>query len=108
MSIKNISFKLFLLAIPVVGIMSCQKKERPVLPKDYPTDNPVTPTTALRFYLSFDSTSADDKQINIRFKDSVSGYPSFFPPSQITYGPGVRGTAYQGARDGFIHYLNAN
>jgi hypothetical protein len=106
--LKNSSFKILLVVTLVAGMISCQKLEKPALPKNYPTDNPVTPTTSLRFFLPFDSTSPQDKQINIRFKDSVSQYPSFFPPSQITYGPGVSGTAYQGATDGFIHYVNAN
>jgi hypothetical protein len=108
MTTKNIFFKLFLSFGIVAGLYSCQKLEKPALRSDYPQDHTITPTTPLRFYLSFDSTTAADKQINIRFKDSISGYPSFFPPSSITYGPGVTGTAYQGSKDGFIHYLNAN
>jgi hypothetical protein len=105
---KNISFKVLLFVVPVLAIVSCQKMERPVLPSNYPTDNPVTPTTALRFYLPFDSTAPAAQQLNIRFADSISSYPSFFPPAQITYAQGVRGTAYQGALDGFIHYVNSN
>ena len=108
MSIKNISFKLFLLAIPVVGIMSCQKKERPVLSKDFPTDNPVTPTTPLRFYTPFDSTTEADEQINVRFADSISGYPSFFPDPSITTTVGVHGTALQLSPGNAIKYINAN
>src|SRR5438309_10156461 len=105
---KKISFQLLVLVLSVVGFTACQKMERPALPSDYPKDNPVTPSSELRFYLNFDSTTADDKQTNIRFKDSISNYPSFFPPSSVSYGPGVRGTAYQGSTGGFIHYLNAN
>lgn len=108
MKIKNISFKLLAAITSVIAISSCQKMSRPDLPSNYPTDQSVTPTTELRFYLSFDSTTADDKQINVRFKDSISGYPSYFPPSSVSYGPGVRGTAYQGNLGGFLHYINAN
>jgi hypothetical protein len=105
---KNISFKFLPALIAIIAISSCQKKDKPALSSDYPTDNPVTPTSELRFYLNFDSTVAGDKQINIRFKDSISSYPSFFPPTTVSYGTGVRGTAYQGSTSGFIHYLNAN
>lgn len=106
--IKNISIKSFSILLVALAVVSCQKKDRPALPSNYPTDNPVTPTTALRFYLTFDSTSDADKQINIRFKDSISKYPSFFPPSSISYTTGVRGTAYQGDYGGFIHYYSVN
>lgn len=105
---KKISFKIFAGLVAIVGLASCQKMDRPALPNDYPKDVAFTPTTDLRFYLNFDSTTADDKQVNIRFKDSISNYPSFFPPSSISYGPGVRGTAYKGSTGGFIHYLSAN
>ncbi len=105
---KNIFLKASLGFIAAAAIASCQKMERPALANDYPKDSPVTPSTELRFYLSFDSTTADDKQVNLRFKDSISKYPSFFPPSSIGYGPGVRGTAYRGSTGGFIHYLSAN
>ena len=97
-----------ILLIAALGMGSCKKMDKPVLASDYPVDHTVTPSTSLRFYASFDSTTASDKQINIRFKDSVSGYPSFFPPSNIGFGQGVKGSAYQGNTGGFIHYVNAN
>ncbi|MDP4262769.1 MAG: LamG domain-containing protein [Bacteroidota bacterium] len=108
MILKNISFKWLTVLVAVVAVSSCQKMKKPELASNYPTDQTVTPTTELRFYLNFDSTTADDKQINLRFKDSISAYPSFFPPSSVSYAAGVRGTAYKGALDGYIHYLNAN
>ncbi|HVU59211.1 MAG TPA: LamG domain-containing protein [Puia sp.] len=89
-------------------VMSCQKTVKPALPKDYPTDNVTLPSGPLRFYLPFDSTSTDANQINIRFADSISGYPSFFPDASVKFTDGVRGTAYQGAYDHYIHYYNAN
>jgi hypothetical protein len=82
--------------------------EQPALPSDYPQDIPVTPTTPLRFFLPFDSTSEAAKQLNIRFADSISNYPSFFPDPSTTAVPGVTGTSYQGSYGTFIHYLNAN
>src|SRR5436853_192924 len=90
--------KIAAVVLPALTIISCQKMDRPAL-GDYPQDQPVTPTTPLRFFLSFDSTSAEDKQLNIRFKDSISGYPSFFPASSISYNNGVTGTAYDGPTD---------
>ncbi len=108
MNMKNISIKILAIIVAGSAIVSCQKMSRPELSSDYPKDNPVTPSTELRFYLNFDSTTADDRQLNIRFKDSISNYPSFFPPSNISYTSGVRGTAYQGNTGGFIHYLGAN
>lgn len=73
---------LLLALITLLGVVSCEKLNRPALPKNYPTDNPVTPTTPLRFFVDFDSTSTADAQLNIRFKDSISSYPCFFqiPP----------------------------
>src|SRR5512143_4234311 len=90
MIMKNIWSKSTLLLAPVIamGLSSCQKMSRPAL-GDYPKDVPVTPTTELRFYVPFDSTSPDDKQINIRFKDSISQYPSFFPDKSIGVANGV-------------------
>jgi hypothetical protein len=107
MKTRNLLYILIILPVVFVFISSCQKMKRPEL-GDYPKDTPATPSTSLRFYLPFDSTSDQDKQINLRFKDSISGYPSFFPPSSISYTSGVKGTAYQGSYDGFIHYYNAN
>lgn len=98
-----------LLAALVCGLaMSCQKTPRPALPKDYPTDNVVLPAGPLRFYLPFDSISPAAKQINVRFADSISGYPSFFPDPSVTFTDGVRGTAYKGDYGHYIHYYNAN
>lgn len=106
---KNIIIKTFI-AILAIGIFitSCEKMSRPVLPADYPQDKPVTPTTSLRFYLPFDSTSDADKQLNIRFADSISNYPSFFPDPSTTAVAGVSGTAYQGSLDTWLHYYSAN
>ncbi|WP_121356147.1 LamG domain-containing protein [Flavisolibacter nicotianae] len=104
---NKISFKILAAVIAVAGFASCQKMDKPAL-GDYQKDNLVTPTTALRFFVSFDSTSAEDQQINKRFKDSVSGYPSFFPDASLKYGPGVHGTAYIGNGNKSLSYVNAN
>jgi hypothetical protein len=98
---------MLVLPLAFTFLSGCQKMKRPEL-GDYPKDNPTTPTTALRFYLPFDSTSEQDKQINLRFKDSISQYPSFFPASSVSYGPGVRGTAYMGDGSNSLTYLNTN
>lgn len=89
-----------------VGLVlaSCQKMSRPAL-GDYPADYTVTPTTPLRFYVPFDSSTAEQKQINKRFGDSISKYPSFFPSSAVSVINGVRGTAEGG---GAVIYSNAN
>jgi hypothetical protein len=101
-------FKNATLAIALyASFISCQKMSRPAL-GNYPKDNSVLPGGNLRFYVPFDSTSADAKQINIRFADSISGYPSFFPDPSTTFVAGVHGTAYQGSTGTFLHYLNAN
>jgi hypothetical protein len=106
--IKNL-IKALLLVMPIIfGLGSCDKLPRPALPKDYPQDLAVTPTTSLRFYLPFDSTSEADKQINVRFADSISSYPSFFPDPSTMAVPGVTGTAYQGSLGTFLHYYSAN
>lgn len=107
MKTKNNLFKALLLVIPVIAVVSCQKIDKPAL-GDYDEDVIVTPTTPLRFFASFDSTSEADKQINIRFKDSISNYPSFFPDNSIQVVPGIRGTAYRGNNDKNLSYLNAN
>lgn len=97
------------LAIVLGGFMAgCQKTERPPLPKNYPTDNVVLPAGPLRFYLPFDSTSPAASQINVRFADSISGYPSFFPDPSTTFVPGVRGTALQSGTNNYLHYYSAN
>ncbi|MGZ3851552.1 MAG: LamG domain-containing protein [Flavisolibacter sp.] len=93
--------------VVAMGMSSCQKMERPAL-GDYEQDKLVTPTTPLRFYVPFDSTTAADKQINIRFKDSISGYPSFFPSASIGVTSGIHGTAYQGTTDAYLSYVNSN
>src|SRR5690348_7162809 len=106
---KKISFNIVIIILLTVAIQSCQKMETPVLPSDYPTDNVSLPDGALRFYVPFDSTSEEDKQLNIRFKDSISGYPSFFPDPSIGVVPGVSGSAMQGSTSkGFVQYVNAN
>jgi Concanavalin A-like lectin/glucanases superfamily len=87
---------------------SCQKSLKPALSSNYPKDNVTLPAGNLRFFLSFDSTTTAAKQLNIRFADSISGYPSFFPDPSTTFVAGVHGTAYQGSTGTFLHYLNAN
>lgn len=104
---NKFSFKLSAALLFMIGIVSCQKMDRPAL-GDYPTDKPVTPTTPLRFFVSFDSTSAEDQQINLRFKDSISGYPSYFPDASLKYGPGVHGSAYIGNGSKSLSYFSAN
>lgn len=106
--IKKI-IKSALFVVPIVfGIASCKKLNQPVLPSDYPQDVAVTPTTSLRFYLPFDSINAASKQLNIRFADSISNYPSFFPDPSTKAVAGVRGTAYQGSSSTYLHYYSAN
>ena len=106
---KKILFSAVIFLVLLTGMQSCQKMERPVLPEDYPTDDITLPEGPLRFYVSFDSTSEEDKQINIRFKDSISGYPSFFPDPSIGVAPGVSGSALQGSTSkGFVQYVSAN
>ena len=90
-----------------LSIAACQKFERPAL-GDYPSDTPVVPTTALRFFVPFDSTKTDAKQLNIRFGDEVSGRPSFFIDKAISYDQGISGTAYKGANGVAVRYLDAN
>ena len=109
MIMKNIWRKSTLLLAPVIvmGLSTCQKMSRPAL-GDYPKDVPVTPTTELRFYVPFDSTSPADKQINIRFKDSISQYPSFFPDKSIGVANGVHGTAVQLSLGNALKYISAN
>jgi hypothetical protein len=106
---KNLNISSFLKAavVSAVALSSCQKMNKPPL-GNFEEDKIVTPTTPLRFYVSFDSTTTEDKQINIRFKDSISGYPSFFPDNSIKVVPGAHGTAYQGNLDKNLSYLNAN
>jgi len=106
---KKIKISLVLPAAMIAGIAlnSCQKMDKPAL-GDYEQDKVVIPTTPLRFYVSFDSTSVADKQTNIRFKDSISGSPSFFPDNSIKVATGVHGTAYQGNLDKNLSYLNVN
>lgn len=105
---KNLIKNALLAASMIIGMTSCKKLNQPTLPGDYPQDKTVTPTTSLRFALNFDSTNADAKQLNIRFADSISSYPSFFPDGSISAGPGVRGTAFQSAGSSYIHYYSAN
>ncbi len=92
------------LAVAALVVTSCQKMDRPAL-GDYPQDYVTTPTTPLRFFASFDSSAAEHSQINKRFRDSISDYPSFFPTSDVRVIPGVTGTAVGG---GSVVYNNAN
>jgi hypothetical protein len=108
MIIKNRFFNTASVFLIVLGAMtSCKKLDRPAL-GDYEKDRVVVPTTPLRFFVNFDSTSAEDNQINIRFKDSISGYPSFFPDASLSYGPGVHGTALVGNGSKGLSYVNSN
>lgn len=102
------SYNNFLMLLAIVAtIASCQKMDRPEL-GDFDEDVIANPTTPLRFYVNFDSTSESDKQVNIRFKDSISSYPSFFPDASLGVIPGVRGTAYKGNKEKNLTYVNAN
>jgi len=107
-NIQALSKTLLLAATVILGLASCKKLNQPALPADYPQDTPVTPTSSLRFFLPFDSTSAAAKQLNVRFADSISSYPSFFPDASVKAGAGVKGTAFQSAGSSYIHYYNAN
>ena len=96
--------RFLILTAVVLAVASCQKMKRPAL-GDYPQDYTTTPTTPLRFYVPFDSAEAAHSQINKRFRDSISDYPSFFPNSSVSVAPGIRGTSENG---GFVVYNNAN
>ncbi len=104
---KKIINKISLALAVCIVIAGCQKMSKPAL-GDYPKDTPVVPSGPLRFYLPFDSTSEDAKQLNIRFADSISNYPSFFPDASVTAVEGVRGTAYGGSYSTYLHYVSAN
>jgi Concanavalin A-like lectin/glucanases superfamily len=107
-NLKRIFEAIVVTTVAIIIVSGCKKLSKPALPGDYPQDKVVTPPTSLRFFLSFDSTAPTDNQLNVRFKDSISGYPSFFPNSATTYVTGVEGTAYQGSTSTFLHYYNAN
>ena len=108
MNTKNILRSAALAFVAGLGLTTCQKLSKPALPSNYPTDNVTLPAGNLRFYIPFDSTTPADKQINVRFKDSISQYPSYFPDATTGFVSGVRGTAYQGSFTTFLHYINAN
>jgi hypothetical protein len=101
---KSYLFLFMLSWIFLIAMISCQKMSRPPL-GDYPQDYTTTPTTPLRFFASFDSTKPEHSQINKRFRDSISDYPSFFPSSDVKVIPGISGTAENG---GAVVYTNAN
>lgn len=107
-NIRALSKPLMFAATAIVCLVSCKKLDQPTLPGDYPQDTKVTPSTSLRFFLPFDSTNAAAKQLNVRFADSISAYPSFFPDGSVKAGTGVKGTAFQNAGTSYIHYYNAN
>jgi hypothetical protein len=107
MTLRNILVKSMLMMLPVATIIGCQKMDKPAL-GDYPEDHLASPTTPLRFFVSFDSTGDADKQINIRFKDSISGYPSFFPDNAIHAIAGKHGGGYESTADKYLAYINAN
>jgi hypothetical protein len=107
MTQKNKITKLAFAVLFFAAIAGCQKMERPALGK-YTADFVAQPTTPLRFFTNFDSTSELGKQINIRFGDSISGYPCFFPDKSITYSAGVHGTAYTNGSENALQYINAN
>lgn len=94
------------LSLPAMMLLlaSCQKMKRPEL-GDYPQDYTTVPTTPLRFFASMDSSAAEHSQINKRFRDSISNYPSFFPSSSVKVIAGAKGTAVSG---GTLVYNNAN
>lgn len=94
------------LSLPAMMLLlaSCQKMKRPEL-GDYPQDYTTVPTTPLRFFASMDSSAAEHSQINKRFRDSISNYPSFFPSSSVKVIAGAKGTAVGG---GTLVYNNAN
>jgi hypothetical protein len=104
---KKYLLGMFLLTASMLGMISCQKMSRPAL-GNFPQDHETVPSTPLRFFANFDSTSEASKQINIRFGDSISGYPCFFPNSAIKVQQGIHGTAYAGASGVALQYLNAN
>ena len=89
------------------ALWGCQKMDRPIL-GDYLTDEIITPTTPLRFYVPFDSTSSKDAQLSFKFKDSISKNPSFPVNKDITVAAGIRGGAYKGVNGAALKYLNAN
>lgn len=98
-------YRIQIAAIAVSLIMAgCQKIERPAL-GNYPKDVLVTPTTPLRFYANFDSTTTEHSQINKRLRDSISNYPSYFPSNDVGIISGVRGTAIN---HGPVVYTSAN
>jgi Concanavalin A-like lectin/glucanases superfamily len=90
--------------VVLLAMVGCQKMKRPPL-GDYPQDYTTVPTTPLRFFASFDSSAAEHSQINKRFRDSISDYPSFFPSSNVKVAPGITGTSVSG---GNLVYNNAN
>ncbi len=94
------------LSLPAMMLLlaSCQKMKRPEL-GDYPQDYTTVPTTPLRFFASMDSSATEHSQINKRFRDSISNYPSFFPSSSVKVIAGAKGTAVSG---GTLVYNNAN
>lgn len=103
---KSSLLNIIAVLVACMYMSSCQKMNKPALgnfSKDYTT----TPTTPLRFYLPFDSTESSQNQINIRFRDSISKYPSFFPDGSISVTAGIRGTAYSSTSE-FLTYINAN
>jgi len=104
---KHNFLKLLFSGLLLSGIISCQKEDTPEL-GDFPEDVTVVPTTPLRFFVSFDSTSEEDKQINIRFKDSISQYPSFFPDNAIHSINGVSNHGYESTADKYLSYYNSN
>jgi hypothetical protein len=106
---KPFSIKILSFALLMAAMVGCDKKDKPALGA-YPEDVDVIPTTPLRFFVSFDSTTPEAKQINIRFRDEISGYPSFFPDNSISYAEGVggTGTSYVGTDSKNLVYYNTN
>lgn len=104
---KKLFLKLFVPAAFIVVLAGCQKMTRPAL-GNYPGDKTVTPATALRFYVPFDSFSTAASQLNIRFMDSISGYPCFFPDKSVTAIAGARGTGFNASSSYFLTYYNSN
>ncbi|HEV8286823.1 MAG TPA: LamG domain-containing protein [Chitinophagaceae bacterium] len=101
---KPYLFLFGVLWISLMAVTSCQKMNRPAL-GDFPKDYTTTPTTPLRFFVPFDSSAPEHSQINKRFRDSISNYPSFFPSSDVKVVPGIKATAAGG---GAVVYTSAN
>ena len=100
------TFKLlFLSATTMLILGSCQKKERPGLDPNYPTDDKqVLIPGDLRFFASFNKT--DGPSLRWNATDSISSNPALLYP--LSYGAGITGNALKGSDGDAALYLNAN